>query len=448
MEAVDQHGSASTLGALAGATNRALASPAGDGFYFRRQGIDIFGVQPDDIVFLSIPDGATKSILPASGTYGPWRPRFAVASDNKTLYFGQAGRLWKVMLPGGARLPVTMQAHVRLEVESITPPPTAALTGSSAAPRWIMTPRLTPDGRTLIFGAAGYLWQQPLEGGAAERVSAGDVYEEVPSISPDGNRLAFVRLQGNVSSLVVYDFKTRQTRTVVSASGMYYSEPGWSLDGAKLVFNESGNFGGAVVSVSLADGRREQLIKVGMCSPRPRLSADGRWLYYTADTSGKGELYRLSLKGDGKPEMLTRLSRHVSDGLISPDGKWLAFRRNKEIWVAPFGRTPVADDQARRFSAEGGDSFAFTSDSSALIYSAGNNVWLQPVAGGERRQIPVRLELPRAMPKPLLLRGVRVLDFKSGGFGPPTGMLIEQGRIAWIGPETRQKIPSDAEVIH
>jgi len=149
----------------------------------------------------------------------------------------------------------------------------------------------------------------------------------------------------------------------------------------------------------------------------------------------------------GKEGLLTRLSRHVSDGLISPNGKWLAFRRNKELWIAPFGNLPVTDDQARRFSAEGGDSFAFTSDSSALIYSVGNKVWLQPLAGGENKQIPVRLELPQLTPKPLLLRGLRVLDFQSGGFGLPTSMLIEQGRIAWIGPESGHQISANFELI-
>jgi imidazolonepropionase-like amidohydrolase len=145
--------------------------------------------------------------------------------------------------------------------------------------------------------------------------------------------------------------------------------------------------------------------------------------------------------------MLTRLSRHVSDAFVSPSGKWLAFRRNSEIWIAPFDGIPVTDDRVRKLSADGGDSFAFTADSSNLIYSSGNKVWLQPITGGERRQIPVRLELPQLTPKPLLLRGARVLDFNLGSFGPPTSMLIEHGRIAWCGPENAHHVPGDAEVI-
>lgn len=309
---------------------------------------------------------------------------------------------------------------------------------------------ISPDGKTLIFTMLGHLFRLPAGGGSAEQLTFGPYYDTDPATSPDGSRLAFVRIQEILPSLVVYDFRTRQTRTV--SSGMYYSEPGWSRDGQRLVFGEFGSLGGAsgnrIVSVSLADGKKEQLAEVGNWSPRPGLSADGHWLYYTADTSGKGELCRLSLKEKGKPEMLTLLSRHVSDGLVSPDGKWLAFRRNKELWLAPFGSPPVTDDQARRFSAEGGDSFAFTSDSAAWVYSAGNNVWRQPLAGGERTEIPVRLEFPHPTPRPLLLRGVRVLDFESGGFGKPTSMLIEQGHISWIGSESGRQVPADAEAVN
>jgi Tol biopolymer transport system component len=440
VEAVNQRRESTTLATISGLAGRVLASPAGDGLYYRRHVNESFFVQIDEIVFMSLPDGVEISLLPATGG----RSRFAVTPDNKTLYFGQAGRLWKVMLPEGARLAIPLQAHVKLEIGTLSPPSPAALTRRSTAPRSIMTPRLTPDGKTLIFGAAGFLWRQPLADGKAERISSGDVYEDCPSLSPDGSRLAFLRFEEDLASVVAYHLKTRQMRTILS--GMYYWEPGWSSDGRKLILAEYG-YPPHVVSVSLADGKKEQLTEFGKWSPCPHLSADGRWLYYTYEKSGTGELYRLSLKEKGKEEMLTRLSRHVSDGLISPNGKWLAFRRNKEIWIAPFGRTPITDDQVRKFSAEGGDSFAFTSDSSALVYSAGNNVWRQPLAGGERKQIPVRLELPRLTPKPLLLRGLRVLDFQSGGFGPPTSILIEQGKIAWIGPESGHQIPANSELI-
>ncbi|MGH9788507.1 MAG: amidohydrolase family protein, partial [Candidatus Acidiferrales bacterium] len=113
--------------------------------------------------------------------------------------------------------------------------------------------------------------------------------------------------------------------------------------------------------------------------------------------------------------------------------------------MAPVDKERVKE--VRQFSDEGGDTFAFTPDASALVYAAGNRVWRHPLTGGEREEIPIRLELKRPTPPPLLLRRVRVLDFKAGGFGPETAVFIEQGRIRWIGSERGRKIPRETVIL-
>ncbi len=82
-----------------------------------------------------------------------------------------------------------------------------------------------------------------------------------------------------------------------------------------------------------------------------------------------------------------------------------------------------------------------------MIYAAGHRVWRRPLAGGEREEVPLHFELRRPRPPPLLLRRVRVLDFAAGGFGPETSLLIEDGRIRWIGPESGRAIPPSAVVL-
>ena len=102
--------------------------------------------------------------------------------------------------------------------------------------------------------------------------------------------------------------------------------------------------------------------------------------------------------------------------------------------MAPLGKELIKEEDVRQFSPEGGSAFAFTPDGSAVIYAAGDRVWRQPLGGGERKEIPIRLELPRPTPPPALLRRVRVLDFPpkadaTGGFGAESSLFIEQGRI-------------------
>jgi imidazolonepropionase-like amidohydrolase len=379
----------------------------------------------------------------------PWDSEFAVAADNKSLYLGEDGRLWRVALPGGSREHLAFRARVKLEIQAPTPPPTwaPAAVGSSAAPRSILDPRLSPDGHRLVFGAAGYLWQQRLDGGQAERLTAGSAFERDPAFSPDGRQLAFIRGEYARDQVRVFDFDSRQMRTL--ASGLSYWGLSWSPDGQRLVFVERGAPDHRVVAVNLKDGKKEKLTETGQLrSGRPHLSADGQSLHFSdGPPGGFLTLYRLRLTEKAQREPVTQLTRHLNAALVSPDGKWLAFQRNTELWVAPLGNEPVREAHIRQLSADGGESFVFTPDGSAVIYAAGNRVWRHPLAGGEREEISIRLELKRPTPPPLLVRRVRVLDFAEGGFAPETSLFIKQGRIRWIGSERGHEVPQETVVV-
>ena len=67
----------------------------------------------------------------------------------------------------------------------------------TASPTSILTPRLTPDGKSVIFTAAGYLWRQPHLGGEAQRLLDTNGFEWGPAaLSPDGKRLAYQMSEG------------------------------------------------------------------------------------------------------------------------------------------------------------------------------------------------------------------------------------------------------------
>jgi len=46
-------------------------------------------------------------------------------------------------------------------------------------------------------------------------------------------------------------------------------------------------------------------------------------------------------------------------------------------------------------------------------------------------------------PRPLLPRNVCVLDLKTGGFTKSTSLLLEDGRIKWIGTEAGHALPKE-----
>ncbi len=436
VEAVGPKGGKVTrLRSVPGDFGRVAASPKGDGVY----------VRTPDVRLLPLPDGPAPQVSPFPG--GGSATRFAVTADGKAAYLAGRGQLTKVALGGGgAREDIPVRAQVKLEVadpvKSKWAPPEV---GGAAPARAVLSPALSPDGRGLTFMAAGYLWQQPLDGRPARRLLGGDAWECEPALSPDGRQLAFVRAHQGQRELRILDLASGHTRTLADLG--YDSRarfPSWSGDGKRLVFQRSEGLQSpfALVAVTVSDGKAEKLAgPAGDWSSRPHFSAAGDALYFTSRMGGPGTLYRLALTDKAKPEAVTQLARHLNDARVSPDGKWLAFRRNSEVWVAPLGAKPVKEEDVRRLSPEGGATFGFTADSSAVVYSVGNRVWRHPLAGGPREEIPVRLDWHRPTPPPLLLRRVRVLDFAAGKFGDETSLLVERGVIRWIGPEREHQLP-------
>ncbi|UCC71021.1 MAG: PD40 domain-containing protein [Gemmatimonadota bacterium] len=440
IEVRSPEGRVSTLRTVAGYVYQIVPSPNGDGLYGSQYLlIDGTAEQPKNLVFAPTPEGRVRYVVPLSGWYRS--PRFAVTADAESLYLGDGGRLWKISLPEGEYELVPFRARVTLEVLPPLPPPRPILAAEGPfEPRGVECPTLSPDGRTLVFVAAGHLWQQSLDGGEARRLFEARGFASYPRFSPDGSRLAFVELgQGE---LQVLNIETGQVRTLVASGAQ---NPSWSPDGERLVYRTMGGDHELIV-VNVADGRQETVARTRWF-PYPSFSADGQFLYYATGIDGVGTFVRLSL-GEGRvTEPVTRLDRDLDLGFVSPDGTWLAFARNREIWIAPFGDELVTEDEVRRLTRDGGKTFTFAPDGSALIYAAGPRVWRHPLDGGERVEIPIRLELPRPTNQPLLVRGVRVLDFASGGFGAETTLLIDQGRIRWIGPEGDREVPQGTIVL-
>jgi imidazolonepropionase-like amidohydrolase len=309
---------------------------------------------------------------------------------------------------------------------------------------------------TVIFEAAGIFWTQPPNGTPAHRIVERNedarAFESAPALSPDGKKLAFIRSVGTKPELCLAELESGVVKTIATGAG--YSQPAWSTDGSRLVFVESQGFSAKIVSIEGDAGSRRELGEAGFWSARPNWSRDGLSLYTTANVTGVGNVFRQSVNGaaGAVPEPVTDLTRHASDGLVSPDQKWLAFRRNKEIWIARLAEpgkesSPLADSDVSRFAEEGGDGFSFAPDSTALIYAVSGRVYRQTVAAGARAEIPIHLDLPRPMPRPLLIRNVRLLDFDAKRFGPPTSVFIDDGRIGWIGSEHGRRRPSETLVL-
>ena len=189
----------------------------------------------------------------------------------------------------------------------------------------------------------------------------------------------------------------------------------WSADGRRLFLQDHGGSEPnthRIVAVDVMDGTMTTIIADGL-GPTPRgvidvdgpLRAEGQLLYIVApDAGGTSSLFSLSLDGRAEPELVMAMTDFVAER-VSADGKWLALRRQDRagIWLAPLDRGHLEASDIRLVSQEGEAEHTgadeqrrlrirFAPDGTALIYVAGNRIWRQPLVGGEREEIPSRIE--------------------------------------------------------
>lgn len=404
LEVLSENGQVTTVLTIEGVVDRVAVDPGNDrGAYLRlyKSAAPLSGAvpQPERFAYVTLADGRNATI---AGLLDPQadladavetrddgtrvymvqlsnplpRPSFGMAKD--AIHFGDSGKLWRIDAVTGKRDEVTFSAQITFEFYPGAPPP-KYIEKRSASPTNILTPRLTPDGESVIFTAAGYLWRQAISGGVAQRLLDTSGFEWGPAaVSPDAKKLAYQLSEGATQQLRILDLATGQSSTLVSEDRTGRYEPAWSRDGAKLVYTHFEPPASpiqpkvpAVYQVDLASGKHQKLVDgTPRWQPAAQFSGDGEWVYFTAD----GQVHRYPAQGSGTSEPLTAFISFSANGAVSPDGKWLAFRFNDEIWVAPLGAVPIEEGTPFRFSALGGHDFSFTPDGTALVYSTGADV--------------------------------------------------------------------------
>lgn len=284
---------------------------------------------------------------------------------------------------------------------------------------------VSPDGEHIVFELLGDIYQLPIAGGKAERITSGLGYDSQPRISPDGTWITFISDRDGTDNLWVAKRDGSEPRKLSSETYSRLVSPSWTPDSQYIVMTKGGGkvdarmhhvLGGSGLTLKSND-KGNPPNGVGLT-----FSPDGKYIYYTSRPSRRvafpgGQVMRFDVTS-GEIKQLTQSEGGGIRPLISPDGKQLVYLsryetetgvrvRNLETGADRMIAWPIqrdAQEIGRLPSRDYYPNHAFTPDSSALIIHTGGKIRRLDITTGEMTNIPftadVALDIGPDLTKP------------------------------------------------
>ena len=212
-------------------------------------------------------------------------------------------------------------------------------------------------------------------------------YESI-AISPDGTRGVLVQsVSPSESALWLIDLARGGTSRLSTGAGRNDS-PVWSPDGARVVWTSDRTGPQNFYIKNVNDGAPEQLLfgsEVPFKNPSSWSPDGSRIVMVQLDRGTAQNLYLLDTSGKGAPSPFVVGPARDSTGLVSPDGKWLAYASDEssryELYVQSF---PTAGRKVQ-VSERGAITGWWSKDSRQLTYLSGDlrGIWRVALEPGE-----------------------------------------------------------------
>jgi Tol biopolymer transport system component len=201
-------------------------------------------------------------------------------------------------------------------------------------------------------------------------------YPANPAMSPDGKRVAIARLDlANGSSDIWIIDIARRLASRLTTHPAWELAPLWSPDGRRVVYASNRDGPWDLYESDVApdpSGRTpaERLVLRSATNKHPQTwGAHGAALIYTDEDPATGEdLWMIELGADRPPRSVLKTPFDEREADLSADGRWLAYASDEsgrmEVYVRPF----PSGGEAWRISPSGGIEPRWRADGSELFY--------------------------------------------------------------------------------
>ena len=282
-------------------------------------------------------------------------------------------------------LPASTDPGYRLEVHRI----------ADEITRWASgTPGFAAS--RLLFVSGGRIYRVDSDGDQAIPITAAGGTALSPAWAPDGQRIAYTRLEAGRGGVVVHSLVSGAALVAPGSQTALNITPSFSPDGRTLAFAHSDEGGTDIFTSNIVDRCCAQRLTVGRYADNlsPTFSPDGRRIAFISTRAGPPQLYVMAANGTDQ-ELLAPFdfgATGSSNGPEwSPDGANVVFHR--EVSRSPqLFLVDVAGRRVRQLTSSGrnedptwapdGRHVAFVSDRSGR-----RQLWIIDIETGRVRQL-------------------------------------------------------------
>lgn len=236
-------------------------------------------------------------------------------------------------------------------------------------------PSVSPDGQTLVFSLHGDIWSMPTTGGRATRLTLNEAFDMRPLVTPDGKSVVFTSDRSGSYDIWIMPIDGGPPRRLT-----FHAAPevacGFTADGKSLILQSALSTDWELYRLSLDGGTEVRLTRTG--ARDGATPDDGSTLYYI---DGPSDSKVQEYKGSANDRLFRQLTGaapehlHVFDGntrepRLSKDGKRLYFTREVEGSFELFA-WDVGTEQVRQLTRLGQDglsNFSLSADEGTVYF--------------------------------------------------------------------------------
>ena len=377
--------------------------------------------------------------LMVANTDGTGQRQLVARGGNESLVYGTHGPSWspdsKTLLTAFG----TLAPELSMTVAAVSAETGALTLFSQKKFQSVADIAWLPDGQGVLVSAtdqfAEYaswkIWQISYPSGNAQRITNDLNSYSTISLTADSNTLATVQTE-TLGNLWIASLNDLARISPITTGRNLASFPSWAPDG-KVIYslNSSGNTD--LYMVDPREGTAKQLTASSGNNYHPAVSPDGRYIVFSSDRSGAVCLWRIDIDGSNPKQLTNQFSTKAS---FAPDGRTIAYMSSANSHTistitidggeprqlirnesghpvfSPDGSKIACiysekDDTKWRIAiipATGGSPvktfpfpsglslpFRWTPDGKSIMYALRRrgvgNLWVQPIEGGEPKQL-------------------------------------------------------------